>query len=223
MALSVALTLTAYALARALARRLPRALANPFLLGTVLLLGGMYAVGLPYPALRAGARPITFLLGPATVALGVPLYRHLGAVRGRVCQVTLAAAAGAAAGALTVLALARLAGLAPEVARSLLPKSVTTPIAVAIAQVVGGRAELAAAFTGLTGFTGSLYATAFLNRLGLRGGFARGLAYGTALHAVGVTLALDEGEEAAALAALGMCLAGLFTALLAPLLAPWMP
>lgn len=222
MAASIGLTLLAYALARVAADRVRSPFLNTFLIGSLLLIGALLALDLPYVQFRQAARPLSFLLGPATVALGVPLYKHLRTLRGQLWRILIGSAAGALAGVVSVALAARLGRLEPAVALSLLPKSVTTPIAVAIGQTIGARAELVAAFTALTGFTGAVYAAPFLSILGVRASMDRGLAFGAALHGVGVSVALGEDELAGALAGVGMCLTGVFTALAAPLLAPWL-
>lgn len=222
MASNIGLALLAYTLARVASDRVRSALVNPFLIGSTLLIAAIVLLDIPYEAFRQETRPLSFLLGPATVALGVPLYKNLRALRGQLRGILLGSAAGAVAGATSVLLASRLAGLEPVLALSLLPKSTTTPIAVSIGNIVGGRPDLTAAFTALTGFSGVVYAVPFLTLLGVRASMERGLALGASLHAIGVSLALEEDELAGALAGLGMCLTGIFTALVAPFLAAWL-
>lgn len=221
--LALAGTLLAYAIARAIANRVHHPLTSPFLIGGALVIAGLVLTGVPYPQYRAGTEPIAWLLGPATVALGVPLYRNLPLLRRNLLPVLGGGAAGALLGAVSVTAAAAGLGMGRLLILSLIPKSVTTPVAVAITQVLGGDGNLTAAMTTLTGWTGLFIARPLLNWAGVRSPMARGLAMGVGVHGTGTALALEESGLAAAMAGLGMTISAVCTAVIAPVIAHFLP
>lgn len=220
---ALALTLGSFVAGQAF-QRLSRGhlLVNPLLLAILLVIGVLMLVDLPYPRYFASAAPLHFLLGPATVALAVPLYRHAAAVRARLPRVLAATAAGSACATLMALAVAKVLEAAPEVVASLAPKTVTTPVAMAIAARLSGVPGLTAVIVIVTGIVGYAFGPALLDRAGVRDPLARGLAYGTAAHIMGVARAAQEGEETAAMAGFAMALNAMVLALVLPSLWFWM-
>lgn len=212
------LTLLAYVAGDALSQAFRRApLANPVLVAVILLAGVLIATGTPYAIYFEGAQFVHFLLGPATVALAVPLW----AQRARLKRALLPVAAGITAGSLvavaSALAIGQALGLDAPTLASLAPKGTTAPVAIGIAQQLGGSATLAAVLVLLTGITGALIVTPLFNALGIRDWRARGLAVGTAAHGIGTARALQVHPTAGAFAAIGMGLNAILTAFLAPL------
>jgi predicted murein hydrolase (TIGR00659 family) len=193
-------------------------LANPVLVAVVLLAGGLIAGGIDYRAYFEGAQFVHFLLGPATVALAVPLARQWQAVRrsapAAVASVVLGGLFAAAAGVAIALALSA----APEVTASLAPRSVTTPVAMGVAERIGGLPALTAAIVICCGIVGAALGPAVLTLLGVTDWRARGLAIGTAAHGIGTARALSVNATAGAFSGLAMGLNALATALLLPLL-----
>ena len=212
-------TLAAYLAADALQRRLGRhPLANPVLLAVVVLVGVLHLSGTSYATYFEGAQFVHFMLGPATVALGVPL-----AVKAReLRRMLLPMLAAVVAGSLTSIVVAYGVGWALGASRatllSLAPKSVTTPIAMAISEQIGGVPALTAVLVILTGITGAIVVTPLMNALGLRDYAARGLAAGVASHGIGTARAFQVNELAGTLAGIGLAINGLVTAVLAPVL-----
>lgn len=211
-------TLAAYALGDAVAQAAGRApWANPVLVAVILLAGLLTLTGTPYATYFEGAQFVHFLLGPATVALAVPLW----AQRTRLRRAALPVAAGLVAGSVTSIASAlligRALGLDAGTLASLAPKGTTAPVAIGIAQGMGGQATLTAVLVLLTGITGALVVTPLFNALRLRDWRARGLAVGTAAHGIGTARALAVHPTAGAFAAIGMGLNAILTAVLAPL------
>lgn len=211
------LTLLAYALADLAAEALGRPpLANTVLI-SVLLLGLMlWATGTPYATYFEGAQFVHFLLGPATVSLAVPLYRQRTRLRRAVLPVLAGVATGSVVAMVSALAIGRALGLDLATLASLAPKSTTAPVAIGIAEGLGGSPTLAAVLVILTGITGALIATPLLNALRLRDWRARGLAVGTAAHGIGTARAFQVHPTAGAFAGIGMGLNAILTALLAP-------
>jgi predicted murein hydrolase (TIGR00659 family) len=199
-----------------LCRRHP--LANPVLIAVALLASALLAGGVDYRTYFQGAQFVHFLLGPATVALAVPLYRQWQAVRRSALAATVSVVVGGAFAALTGVALALALGAAPEVTASLAPRSVTTPVAMGIAERIGGLPSLTATVVILSGVAGAALGPVVLDLARVRDWRARGLAIGTASHGIGTARALSVNATAGAFSGLAMGLNALATALLLPLL-----
>jgi len=221
--LGLTVTLLAYQGAWWLCRRCHfHPLANPVLLSVSALVLLLTLTGVPYARYFEGAQFVHFLLGPATVALAIPLYAQLPRVRQMALPLLVALAAGSLTAILAAVAVARLAGATPATILSLAPKSVTTPIAMGIAERIGGLPSLTAVLVILTGIIGAVAAPGLLRRLHLADDAVRGLAMGVASHGIGTARAFQISEQSGAFAALGMGLNGLLTALLVPALLPFM-
>lgn len=212
-------TLIAYAIGDALARRAGRApVINPVLIAVVLLALLLWMTGTPYPAYFEGAQFVHFLLGPATVALAVPLYVHLPQLRRAALPILAALGVGSVVAMGTALGIAAAFGVSPDTLIALAPKSATAPVAIGIAETIGGSPTLTAVLVILTGIIGAVLATPLLNLIGLRDRRARGFAVGVAAHGIGTARALQEHPRAGAFAGIGMGLNAVLTALLAPLM-----
>ena len=212
-------TLAAYAAAtrvQALLGRHP--LANPVLIAVALLVLVLRASGTPYQTYFDGAQFVHFMLGPATVALAMPLVAEAGRVRRLLLPMIVAVVAGSITAITTAIGVAWALGATRTTLLSLAPKSVTTPIAMAIAEQAGGLPGLTAVLVILTGITGAVIVTPLMDLLGLRDFAARGFAAGVASHGIGTARAFQVSELAGTFAGLGLALNGLVTALLAPLL-----
>lgn len=199
-----------------LARRHP--LANPVLIAVVLLAGGLLATGIDYRTYFEGAQFVHFLLGPATVALAMPLHRQWRLVRRSALAALLAVLGGGLFAAATGIGLGFALHVAPEVTASIAPRSVTTPVAMGIAERIGGLPSLTAALVIASGITGAALGPLTLNLARVRDWRARGLAMGTASHGIGTARALTVDATAGAFSGLAMGLNALATALLLPLL-----
>jgi predicted murein hydrolase (TIGR00659 family) len=217
IAFTILLTLGAYLLCRALYLRHPHPLLNIVLLGAGLVIVTLLALKIPYQAYVPGRQIMTALLGPATVGLAVPLYRHRSLLRRYAPAILAGVGLGSLASMLVAVLIAMAFGLPREIVLSLLPKSVTIPFAVEIARIQGGSPGLASAFVVATGTLGSVFGAPLLNWVGIRNPVARGLAMGTGAHGQGTAMAFQEGEQEGSMAGLAMTLAGLMTAAIAPL------
>ncbi|MBK5926902.1 LrgB family protein [Rhodobaculum claviforme] len=211
-------TLVAYAIGDAAARAARgAALVNPVLVAVALLAGLLWLTDTPYAVYFEGAQFVHFLLGPATVALAVPLYDSLPRLRRALLPVAAALVAGSLTAMASALAVAAWLGAGRETLIALAPKSTTAPVAIGIAEAVGGSPTLTAVLVIATGLFGAVIATPLLNALGLRDWRARGLAVGVAAHGIGTARAMQVNPEAGAFAGLGMALNAVLTAVLAPL------
>ncbi|MGC3986458.1 MAG: LrgB family protein [Pseudorhodoferax sp.] len=220
-------TLVVYVLAQAVYARLGHApWANP-VLWSVLVIGAVLLVTrLPYPTYFAGAQFIHFLLGPAVVALGWPLWQRRGELRQRWGRLLLAALAGGGAACAMAVLLGRALDLPNEVVLSLAPKSVTAPVAMGVAQAIGGIPALSAVFAVITGLVGALSGKYLFDGLRIArdpaGMRARGFALGTAAHGIGAARALQVDADAGAYAGLALGLQVVLASLLIPLAFRWL-
>lgn len=196
-------------------------LLNPVALAVVMLALLLTATGTEYQTYFEGAQFVHFLLGPATIALAVPLYSHFGKVRAVLLPMLAALAAGTLTAVVSALGVAWALGASFETLASLAPKSVTTPIAMGISERIGGLPSLTAVLVILTGILGAMLATPVLNALGIRDWRARGFAAGVAAHGIGTARAFHVSEVAGTFAGVAMGLNGLATAFLVPLIIDW--
>ena len=193
-------------------------LANPVLIAVLLLVGLLTVTGTGYSTYFEGAQFVHFMLGPATVALAVPLYKQFHLVRRSAVAILTALVAGSLTAVGSAVAMGKVLGATDSTLMSLAPKSVTTPVAMGIAEKIGGLPSLTAVLVILTGIIGAVGGTFVLNVLGVRDWRARGLAVGVASHGIGTARAFDVSHVAGAFASLAMGLNALATAIALPLL-----
>lgn len=216
-------TLVAYLAADALSARLQRhPLANPVLIAVALVSLVLLATGTPFPAYFAGAQFVHFLLGPATVALAVPLVLHLPQVRRLLLPLLAALVTGSLTAIVSAVLLAQAFGLDAAAVRALAPKSVTAAIAMGTAESIGGDPALTAVFVILTGITGAILITPLMSLLRIRNVAAAGFATGLASHGIGTARAFQIDPLAGTFAGIALGLNGLLTALLVPLVLPYL-
>ena len=220
--LGLTMTLLAYQGATWLHRRSGgHPLANPVLLAVAVLVALLALTGTSYQTYFDGAQFVHFLLGPATVALAIPLYAQFDRLRRMALPLLGALLVGSLTAALSAVAIGGLLGASEATQLSLAPKSVTTPIAMGIAERIGGLPSLTAILVIATGILGAMGASFIYRALKIEDDAVRGFALGIASHGIGTARAFQESEQAGAFAALAMGLNGLMTALLLPVVIPW--
>jgi predicted murein hydrolase (TIGR00659 family) len=215
-------TLVVYVLAQAVYARMDQpAWANPVLWSVVILASLLTVTRVDYPTYFSGAQFIHFLLGPAVVALAWPLWERLAALREHWRALLAAALAGGVAASGSALLLGWLVDLPKDVVLSLAPKSVTAPVAMGIADKIGGIPALAAVFAVVTGLVGALSGKALFALLKIptdaNGWMARGFSLGTAAHGIGAARAMQVNPDAGAFAGLALGLQVVLAALLIPM------
>lgn len=214
----VTATLLAYAAASAIHRRTGmNPLANPVLLSVTFIVGALLLTRTPYQTYFEGARLVHFLVGPATVALAIPLYTQLARLKTLLLPLTIALLVGSITGICSAVAIGWALGASPDILLSLAPKSATMPIAIAVSQTIGGLPALTALTVAITGISGSIMSRGLLNLLRIDDPAARGFAVGLTAHAIGTARALQVSDIEGAFAGLAMALNGVATALLVPL------
>lgn len=216
------LTLLAYRLAIAVNRRFHgHPLSNTVLVGALLVVAALLVLDLPWEAYRQGAGMLQMLLGPATVALAVPLYNAFAKLKRAALALCVTLVAGGLTGILAGSVMARAFGLPEVLVLSLLPRSVTTPIAMGIAERIGGIPDLATAFVIVTGVIGAVLVKPLARLVGAQDDRVVGFATGIAAHGIGTARVVLISETAGAFAGLAMGLNGVFTAIVIPLVLAW--
>jgi putative effector of murein hydrolase len=211
-------TAAAYGAALLLKRRIDSPLLNPTLVAMASLAATLLATGIPYAEYASGTGALTALLGPAVVALAVPLHRERETLRRHAATIALGAAAGAGCAIAVGAAAAAVMHLAPAWALALTSRSATAPISIALAGELHGAAALSAVLSILAGVAGAALGPRWLDLIRVRHPLARGLAHGVASHGIGTARMLDETRLAGATAAVGMGLGGAVVAVVLPLL-----
>lgn len=211
------ITLGTYQVALMLYERTRSIFLQPVLLSMLLVIGILLLCGLSAEEYRESAEILTLLIGPATVALAVPLYLNLRRIRLLLWPILLTLLLGGIFASASGVILASLFGAQDSVLLSMAAKSATTPIAMLVTEEIGGIASLAAVFVMITGVLGGMFGVELLRMIGVTHPAAQGMALGLTAHAVGTARAIQEGEECGAFSALAMSLMGAAVALFLPL------
>lgn len=212
-----ALTVGVYAVIDKINERLGRPVyLNTILVAVIVISLGLLFFDIPFDAYYHGTRVIDLLLGPATVALAIPLYKHLGYIRRHFTLLLVAICTGSITAVGSAVLLAYATNLPHETIMSVAPKSVTTPIAMALSDMLGGNTSLTAVSVIITGIIGVVFATPIFRLLQIDNQKSQGLALGVACHGIGTGYALTLSETTGAFAALAMASNGVITAFLLP-------
>lgn len=210
------LTLGAYLLGVWLQKKTGSPLCNPILLATAAVIGILLALRYPVADYQAGCNAISWLLTPATVCLAIPLYENLKVLKKNLPAI----AAGVAAGTVTSLAAVALLGklfrLELSLHVSLLPKSITTALGIALSEEMGGMVSVTTAVILITGILGSVFGSLLCSLFRIEGEIPQGVAFGTAAHVIGTSRAAQISPLTGAVSSLSLVIAGILTALLFP-------
>jgi len=189
---------------------------QPVVIGVVVVVGVLLATGIPYAVYYDGAQWLNIFLGPVIVALAVPLYLNLKHIKAQFWPIALTLIVSGTLVVVITVVVAWWCGASVETLLSIAPKSTTTPIAMLLAERMGGYASLAAISVLYTGLLGVVVGPAIMKKMNVKDESARGLALGLTAHAIGTARALEEGDECAAFSALAMGITGILTAFLLP-------
>lgn len=215
--LSLILTLLAYQIGLMVYEHLNKnPLANPVAIAIAMVITTITLLGMPYAQYFEGAQFIHFLLGTATVALAVPIYKGWQRFRERAGTLSLALIVGGGVSILSAVGMATLAGLPRELIMPFYAKSVTAPIAMGIAENIGASPTLTAVYAVSTGIIGAIIARMILDLLSMRAWWQRGFAIGVGAHGIGTSRAFSVNAEAGAFASIGMGIHGILGAILIP-------
>ncbi|MBM4764376.1 LrgB family protein [Bacillus sp. B15-48] len=219
--LSIGITVGAYLLSKVASKRFPSPLTTPVFFSTTLIILLLLLLNINYDDYTIAKEIMTFLLGPATVALAVPLYKYRDTLKKHSIPALLGIVFGTVSTMISAVALAKLLNLPNEVIASSSVKSVTVPVAVEVSAIIGGDPALTAAFVVATGILGTTLGPWLMNATNITHPLSRGLSLGTISHGQGTAQAATEGELQGAIAGVAMGLAAIFTAIIAPIMVPF--
>lgn len=217
---SLPLTLVVFYAARKLAQKLHMPLLNPLLVSMAVIIPLLLLTGIPYERYFQGSKILNDLLQPAVVALAFPLYEQIHQIRARWKSIITVCFIGSMTAMISGSAIALLMGAKPEIAASILPKSVTTPIAMAVAESIGGIPAISAVCVIFVGILGAVFGHSLLSLLRINTNSSRGLAMGTASHALGTARCVEMDYQQGAFSSLALVICGIITSLAAPFVFP---
>ncbi len=191
---------------------------HPLIIAIAIIITFLKIADIDYDTFERGSQLVNFMLGPSIVALGYILYQQMDYLKGNVTSILLSIFMGSVVGITSVILLARLTGADEILVHSLEPKSVTTAIAISIAEQSGGNVSLTAVIVVFCGILGSIIGPPILKLIGIKSSVAKGLAMGASAHSVGTAKAMEMGMIEGALSGLAIGLMGVMTALLIPII-----
>ncbi len=216
----IALTAGAYSFSLLARKRYPSPLTTPVLFSTAIIIAVLLVTGISFDDYKPAKNIMTFLLGPATVALAIPLYKNRRTFFGNLVPAGAGVLAGSLGTMISAVFLARIFGFTPELVSSIAIKSTTVPIAVEVARIVHGSPTLTAVLVVITGMLGASFGPWLMDRLAITNPISRGLALGTISHGQGTAQAATESELSGAIAGVAMGLGAVCTSLAAPWIVP---
>lgn len=217
---SLPLTVIAYLLARKLAAKINLSIVNPLLVAMAIVIPLLLITNMPYTRYFAGSSLLNQLLQPAVVALALPLYEQMHQIRARWKTIISVCFIGSITAMVSGTAIALWMGATPEIAATIMPKSVTTPIAMAVSGSLHGIPAISAICVLIAGVLGAVFGHMLLNLLQVKNKSSRGLAIGNASHALGTARAAEIDYQEGAFSSLALVICGIITSLLAPFLFP---
>ena len=215
----VVVSLLAYGIGMLLKQRFHLGIFNPLLISIVITIGVLLLCHIDYDTYNEGAKYLSYLLTPATVALAIPLYDQLAVLKKNWKAIFAGIASGVLTSLLCVLALVLLFGLSHEEYVTLLPKSITTAIGIGISEELGGYVSITAAVIIITGVLGNVIGETILKLFRITEPVAKGVALGSASHAIGTAKAMELGEVEGAISSLSIVVSGIMTVIGASLFA----
>ncbi|MFB0712966.1 LrgA-associated membrane protein [Buttiauxella noackiae ATCC 51607] len=217
---SLPLTVVTFFLARQIGMRYKSPLLNPLLVSMIVIIPILVFTSTPYDHYFAGSKVLNDLLQPAVVALAFPLYEQLHQIRARWKSIITICFIGSMVAMITGTSIALLMGATPQIAASILPKSVTTPIAMAVGGSIGGIPAISAVCVIFVGILGAVFGHSILNLMGIKTKSSRGLSMGAASHALGTARCAEMDFQEGAFSSLALVICGIITSLVAPFLFP---
>jgi len=221
-AFTIIMTIAIYFISRKVYLKIQNSLLTPLLLSTITIILILHYLGITFEQYKPGKEIMTFLLGPATVALALPLYQNREVLRKAFIPILVGIVSGALSTLTTAVLLAKWSGLDPLLVTSIAPKSITAPIAIEVSLITGGDPAITVAFVVFTGTLGSMIGASFLSLCKIKNPVARGLAMGVTAHGQGTATILQEGQTQGAMSGVAMALAAIFISFIAPFYIPWL-
>lgn len=214
----IMLSIVMYLIGTIISKKLKTPIANPLLIAMILCVAFLKIFNISYDDYNIGGKYITFLIAPATVAMVLNLYKNIELLKKNIIPVFVGVFAGVLTSVLSVFILAKVFGLNKELTLSIVPKSLTTAIGVALAGEYGGISAVAVVCIVITGIFGAVFAPIVMNTLKIKDPVAKGIGIGTTSHAVGTSKAIEMGPVEGAMSGLAIALAGFTSVIVIPIL-----
>lgn len=211
-------SIIAYQIGVFIKQKLKLSIFNPLLIAIIILIVFCTKFNIDYKDYNNGGQVISFFLAPATVALALPLYKKFSLFKQNAFPILVGIFCGATSGILCVIALAKAFGLSGVLTKSLIPKSITTPIGMALSSQIGGEPSITVVAIIITGILGSIIGPFLYKVLKIKDKVAMGIAMGSASHAVGTAKAMEIGETEGAMSSLTIAISGIITVIIAPII-----
>lgn len=218
----VTISLVSYAVGAKLKRKFGFGFLNPLLISIIVTILVLVGCNVSYETYNEGAKYLSWLLTPATVCLAIPLYEEFELLKNNAKAVLLGVLAGVITSLLTVFVLAKMMGLSHQNYVTLLPKSITTAIGMGVSEELGGYVTITVAVIVITGVIGNILGEFICKLFRIQEPISKGLALGTAAHAIGTAKAMELGDVEGAMSSLSIAVAGVITVVLATLFASFM-
>lgn len=213
----IVLSLLCYWIALKISAKVKSTLCNPLLVASAMIIAVLLVLKVDYSTFDKGASYLTYFLNPATVCLAVPLYRQFQVLKSNMKAILLGIAAGCIACMITIVGLSMAFSFTPQLTASVLPKSITTAIAIGLSEEIGGISAITVACVVITGIFGACTASTFFKLFKIEEPVAQGLATGASAHAIGTSRALELGEIQGAMSSLAIVVTGIMTVILVPI------
>lgn len=214
----VVLSLICYWIALKISAKVKSTLCNPLLLASAMIVMVLMMLNVDYETFDKGASHLTYFLTPVTVCLAVPLHRQFQVLKSNLKAVLLGIGAGCIACLITIVGVSLAFSFSQELTASVLPKSITTAIAIGLSEEIGGMPAVTVACVVITGIFGACTASAFFKMFKIEEPVAQGLATGASAHAIGTSRALELGEVQGAMSSLAIVVTGIMTVILVPII-----
>ena len=208
------LSLITYLLGLTIKRKFKYSFINPLLIAIVLTKGVLVLCNIEYDTYNSSARYLSYLLTPATISLALPLYEQIDKLKKNALAILIGILSGVITSLTTVLLLSKIFGFPYEVFATFLPKSITTAIGMSVSEQLGGYVSISVTAIVLTGVLGNVICELILKIFGIKNKIAKGIAIGTASHAIGTSKAMEMGEVEGAISSLSIVVAGIMTVVL---------
>ncbi len=213
----IVLSLIGYWIALKISAKVKSTLCNPLLVASAMIVAVLLVLKVDYDTFNKGASYLTYFLNPATVCLAVPLYRQFQVLKSNMKAILLGIAAGCIACMITIVGLSMVFSFTPQLTASVLPKSITTAIAIGLSEEIGGMSAVTVACVVITGIFGACTASTLFKLFKIEEPVAQGLATGASAHAIGTSRALELGEIQGAMSSLAIVVTGIMTVILVPI------
>ncbi|MCB2288567.1 LrgB family protein [Clostridium sp. CS001] len=214
----VMISLIAFEIGLLINKKTRKSFLNPLLIAMTIVILALKIFDISPQDYNKGGQIISFFLGPATVALAVPLFKNLAVLKKNALPIIVGIFSGSIVSVISTILFSKVFGLTDVLTLSLIPKSVTTPIGIEVSKQIGGVPEITVAAIIVTGITGAIMAQVIFSALKIKDKIAMGIAIGTSAHAVGTSKAIEMGEIEGGMSGLSIGVAGLITVIIAPVI-----